>query len=116
VLSLAPFAAHGARRTHISHNVRPHLPYSRPVPYPRLVWPLEISGSQYMPLAWSEIAGWAQDDHLAAYKAFRTSCKAINGQTGPALDSKALGISLRDPCRAARATEMTDSSRARAFF
>jgi membrane-bound lytic murein transglycosylase A len=101
-LSLAPVPADGARTRHL--------------PYPQLAFPFVISGSQYAPLAWSDIAGWNDDDHLAAYKAFRTSCKAINGQTGPALDSKALGISLRDPCRAARATEMTDSSRARAFF
>ena len=101
-LSLAPIPADGARTRHL--------------PYPQLAFPFVISGSQYAPLAWSDIAGWNDDDHLAAYKAFRTSCKAINGQTGPAADSKALGISLRDPCRAARATEMTDSGKARAFF
>src|SRR5258708_26727952 len=56
-LSLAPFAVHAARGTHISHRVRPHLPSSRPVPYPRLAWPLQISGSQYVPVAWSDIAG-----------------------------------------------------------
>ena len=86
------------------------------IPYPQLAFPLVISGSQYAPLAWADIAGWNNDDHLAAYKTFRTSCKAIVAQTGPAPDSKALGISLRDPCRAARATEITDSGKARAFF
>jgi membrane-bound lytic murein transglycosylase A len=101
-LSLAPIPADGARTRHL--------------PYPQLAFPFVISGSQYAPLAWSDIAGWNDDDHLAAYKAFRTSCKAINGQSGPAADSKALGISLRDPCHAARATEITDSGQARAFF
>jgi membrane-bound lytic murein transglycosylase A len=116
VLSLAPFAAHGARRTHISHNVRPHLPYSRPVPYPRLVWPLDISGSQYIPVAWADIAGWSEDDHLQAYKAFRLSCRPISAQRTPPADPKALGISLRDPCRAAKASDISDGAKARAFF
>jgi membrane-bound lytic murein transglycosylase A len=75
-----------------------------------------IGGSQYAPLAWSDIAGWNEDDHLAAYGAFRKSCKAIMGQTGPAADAKALGVSLRDPCRAARASDIADSGKARAFF
>ena len=101
-LSLAPVPADGAR--------------TRKLPYPQLALPLTISGSQYAPLAWADIAGWNDDDHLAAYNAFRTSCKAIVAQNGPAADSKALGISLRDPCRAARATEITDSVKARAFF
>jgi membrane-bound lytic murein transglycosylase A len=103
-LSLAPLPADGAR-TRIRH-----------LPYPTLAFPFVISGSQYAPLAWSDIAGWNDDDHLAAYGAFRKSCKAIVGQSGPAADSKALGISLRDPCRAARATDITDSGKARAFF
>jgi membrane-bound lytic murein transglycosylase A len=101
-LSLAPMPADGARTRHL--------------PYPQLAFPFVINGSQYAPLAWADIGGWNDDDHLAAYKAFRTSCKAIAAQTGPAADAKALGVSLRDPCRAARATEITDSGKARAFF
>ncbi len=101
-LSLAPVPADGARPRHL--------------PYPPLAFPLVISGSQYAPLKWADIAGWNDDDHLAAYQAFRVSCKAIVAQTGPAADSKALGISLRDPCTAARATEITDGGKARAFF
>jgi membrane-bound lytic murein transglycosylase A len=101
-LSLAPIPADGARTRHL--------------PYPPRAFPLVISGSQYAPLAWADIVGWNDDDHLAAYRAFRTSCKAIAAQTGPAADAKALGVSLRDPCRVARAAEITDSGKARAFF
>ena len=67
-------------------------------------------------MAWAEIAGWKEDDHLAAYKAFRTSCKPIAEQRNPPADPKALGISLRDPCRAAKAADISDSAKARAFF
>ena len=60
--------------------------------------------------------GWNDDDHLAAYGAFRTSCKPIAAQTGAPADSKALGTSLRDPCRIARGLDLTDSAKAKAFF
>src|SRR5689334_21760420 len=53
VLSLPPLAAQGARL---------HLPY------PELDWPLEITGGQYAPAVWADIAGWNEDDHLQAFK------------------------------------------------
>src|SRR6202165_516332 len=118
-LSLAPFGAFAARtvRPHQpSPRARPHLPSPRVVPYPRLAWPLEISGSQYAPIAWADIAGWSEDDHLQAYKAFRLSCRPISAQRTPPADSKALGISLRDPCRAAKAADLADGARAKGFF
>ena len=89
---------------------------SRRFPIPSLELPLEISGSQYAPVAWADIAGWNEDDHLAAYKAFRASCRPIAAQTDAAGRSKALGTSLRDPCRIARASTLSDGARAKAFF
>src|SRR5580693_8870771 len=112
-LSLTPFAVNAARR---AHSARVHLPDARTIPYPRLELPLEISGSQYAPVAWSDISGWNEDDHLAAYKAFRVSCRSIAEQQGPVSDPKALGTSLREPCRAAKALDITDSAKAKAFF
>jgi membrane-bound lytic murein transglycosylase A len=140
VLSLAPLVAFAAR--HARFNPPP--PAARLIPYPRLELPLEISGSQYAPVAWADIAGWNEDDHLAAYKAFRVSCNPISAQRSPAVgptidlkidpktdrktdpktdiktdlkaDSKALGGSLREPCRAAKAADISDAARARAFF
>ncbi len=75
-----------------------------------------ISGSQYAPIAWADVTGWNEDDQLAAYKTFRASCKAISQQKAPPSDPKALGISLREPCRAARAADITDGAAARHFF
>jgi len=118
-LSLVPLGATAARKVRssiASHGARSHLPPSRPIPYPRLEWPIEINGSQYAPLSWNEIPGWANDDHLQAYRAFRLSCASIAGQKDPPADSKALGASLREPCRAARALEISDGARAKAFF
>src|SRR6202165_730224 len=116
-LSLAPFGAVAARTVRPHHpapRAPPHLPSPRVVPHPRLAWPLEISGSQYAPVAWADIAGWSDDDHLQAYKAFRVSCRAISDQRKP--PAQALGISLRDPCRGAKALDISDGARAKAFF
>jgi membrane-bound lytic murein transglycosylase A len=117
-LSIVPVASHAGRGAHIAHTARSLIPDvpARHLPYPRLDWPFEISGSQYAPVAWADIAGWSGDDHLQAYKAFRISCTPIAAQRTPPADPKALGISLRDPCRAAKAAEISDGARARAFF
>jgi membrane-bound lytic murein transglycosylase A len=78
--------------------------------------PLEITNSQYEPLKWSDIPGWAEDDQLAAFAAFLASCKPIIAQREPPKETKALGLSLSEPCRAARAARIGDSAQARAFF
>lgn len=116
VWSLVPLVADAARVARPAHTPRPDLPQPRHIPYPRLASPLEISGSQYSPVAWGDIAGWKDDDHLQAYKAFRVSCKPIAAQHNLPAEPKALGTSLRDPCRAARALDISDGARAKAFF
>ncbi len=114
VLSIAASDAFAARRSHSHHQ--PPAPAARSLPYPELELPLQINGGQYAPVAWSDIAGWNDDDHLAAYGAFRTSCKPIAAQTGSPSDSKALGISLRDPCRIAKGLDLADGTAAKTFF
>ncbi len=120
MLSLIPLAELAAR-TYRTRHAAPPPPLAiapRAIPYPQLELPLAINGSQYLPLAWSDIPGWSEDDHLAAFQTFRASCKPIAAQDAASLppDSRPLGASLRDPCREARATEIADAARARAFF
>jgi membrane-bound lytic murein transglycosylase A len=101
---------------HARSQKPPPPPPVRHLPYPELELPFQISGGQYAPVAWSEIAGWSEDDHLAAYKAFRVSCRPISAQVKPPADPKALGTSLRDPCRIARGLDLADGAKAKAFF
>src|SRR5579871_6578427 len=118
-LALIPLGAMAARKVHSSlawHGIHSQLPAHRIIPYPTLEWPVEINGSQYMPLSWNEIAGWSDDDHLQAYKTFRVSCASIASQRSQVSDSRALGASLRDPCRTAKALEISDGAKAKAFF
>jgi membrane-bound lytic murein transglycosylase A len=120
VLSLLPLAELAARTYRSHHTASPRAPAVAPraIPYPQLELPLAINGSQYLPLAWSDIPGWSEDDHLAAFQTFRASCKPIAAQDAASIppDSRALGGSLRDPCRIARSTEISDGAKARAFF
>ena len=82
----------------------------------KIVFPLEIDNTQYAPLSWGDIPGWAEDDHLHALKAFRVSCNPIALQTKPPAEVKALGMSLRDPCLVAKKASVSDAAQARAFF
>src|SRR6201994_1262168 len=118
-LSVLPLAATAARKSRsplMSRTAPPPAPPPRVIPYPVLEWPLVVSGAQYSPLEWADLAGWPSDDHVQAYKAFRVSCASIAAQKNPPEDSKALGVSLREPCRAAKAREITEDAQARAFF
>ncbi|MFN3512461.1 MAG: MltA domain-containing protein [Phenylobacterium sp.] len=54
--------------------------------------------------SFAELPGWAEDDHAAAFEAFRTTC-------GVARDP-----ALSEVCRRARASGPLDRPRARAFF
>src|SRR5713226_6967839 len=80
--SSAAMAAHPrlAGKSAAKSVARPAPEHLRHLPYPRLVLPLQISGSQYEPLAWTDVAGWGDDDHLAAYNTFRASCMPIAAQ------------------------------------
>ena len=117
-LSSFSLGAEAARRHYRSHQR--HVPEVaelplRALPYPQLPLPFEIPGAQYLPLVWADVKGWSDDDHLAAYKTFRASCRSINAQTGAA-ESKALGASLSEPCRAAKSLDLTDDAKAKTFF
>ncbi len=80
------------------------------------VFPIEIDNTQYAPLSWADIPGWAADDHLAAFGAFRVSCNPIALQRKPPADIKAIGTSLREPCHAAKMASVSDNEQARRFF
>ncbi|MGY8680828.1 MltA domain-containing protein [Bradyrhizobium sp. UFLA05-153] len=116
-LSSFSLGAEAARRHHYSRSA-PEIaaPPPRALPYPQLALPFEIPGAQYLPLAWSEVAGWSDDDHLAAYKAFRASCKSIAAQQPAVVEPKAIGGSLGQPCKIAKSLDLSDESKAKAFF
>jgi len=106
-------ARHRAQHHHGAHRPLHVMPHSRHL-HPQ--WPLQIPDVQYLPLDWSALTGWDGDDHLAAFKAFRASCRPILARRRPVAETKPLGNSLREPCHAARGAEIADQAKARAFF
>lgn len=76
----------------------------------------EFPNAQYQPLEWRAVDGWANDDQLEAFRAFRTSCRAVVAQGKSANVDKPLKDSLRAPCLAARAAHVGDADDARRFF
>ena len=70
----------------------------------------------FRPAAFSDLPGWADDDHLAAFEAFRRS--AFHVLTKP-YRSAALGVDFDSFAAAyadSRETPVTDRASARAFF
>src|SRR5262249_4361255 len=77
--------------------------------------PLKFSGSQLEPVKWSELAGWTADDHLAAFAAYRESCRAAR-KTPRADDRATISAALWNVCRDAMALRPQDGDTARGFF
>jgi membrane-bound lytic murein transglycosylase A len=102
-----------AARPYRSHHAAQHQQRHH---HRAVEWPLEIPGSQYAPVKWSEVTGWSADDQFAAFKTFRASCVPILAAKPGRANGKAIGDSLREPCRAAKAAHVADSAAARAFF
>jgi membrane-bound lytic murein transglycosylase A len=79
--------------------------------------PLQAPDTQLEPVAWTQIEGWAADDHAAAFGTFRTSCNPFLSRRWRA-DKRPIHNALRDVCkRAASAGALDkDKAKARAFF
>src|SRR3954447_17266278 len=56
-LSLAPFVTITADAEHPANAPKTPAAHRHHLPQPGLEWPLEISGSQYAPVAWSDVEG-----------------------------------------------------------
>lgn len=77
--------------------------------------PIKFRDSQYEPIDWADIDGWANDDHAAAFSTFLASCRVITTtkqrtDTGPIVDA------LKDICVRALAAIPLDDDGARKFF
>jgi membrane-bound lytic murein transglycosylase A len=79
--------------------------------------PLQAPDTQLEPIEWSDIDGWAQDDHAAAFDTFRTSCNPLLARRA-ARDSRPIHQALREVCRrgAAAGALGSDKAKARDFF
>ena len=78
--------------------------------------PLQLPDSQLEPIKWTQIEGWAADDHKAAFDAFQVSCQPFRKVKEPR-DSRPVYNALWEVCRRAAAMRAPANARAaRAFF
>jgi membrane-bound lytic murein transglycosylase A len=77
--------------------------------------PFKLADSQLEPAKWSEVDGWADDDHLAAFAAFQVSCQTFRSIKRPR-DERPVFMALWEVCRRAAAVRPANAAAARAFF
>ncbi len=89
------------------------MPRGAPVPT------VTTSSASFEPVAFADLPGWDADDHLAAFKAFRTSCPRLKAasQAGNRAGTITIPAPLLAACDAAAALpEPVTRAAARAFF
>jgi membrane-bound lytic murein transglycosylase A len=79
--------------------------------------PIKFPDTQYEPVDWADLDGWASDDHAAAFSTFLASCRALTaGKQRPARDATSIGEALAVICTRAFAAIPLDDDGARKFF
>jgi len=81
----------------------------------QLIDPLNIPDTQLEPMRWSDLDGWAADDHDAALAVFRASCEPFNRQR-QLHDSRPVAAALKEVCRRLSRAGSLKGDKARAFF
>src|SRR5436190_6140076 len=102
---------------------RAHRAKARPAPAPAEFTgkpnppgPIRFPDTRFEPVAFSEIDGWAADDHAAAYATFLASCRGIVGSAKTSRDTRPVYLALVETCRKARAAGTLSAEAARKFF
>jgi membrane-bound lytic murein transglycosylase A len=111
--------AEAAPRRHgksVKHRAAPITDDLGRPPRPEVAGPIKIPDSQIEPLAWSDLDDWPQDDHAAAFKVFRSGCRAVIGRVKFGNDERPMLPALAQSCRRALAEHASSEKAARAFF
>ena len=78
--------------------------------------PIKFPDTQYEPVDWADLDGWANDDHAAAFAAFLASCRALNGSRRLGREATAVTDALKNVCERAFAAIPLEEDGAREFF
>lgn len=78
--------------------------------------PMKIPDSQYEPVTWAQIDGWANDDHDAAFAAFLKSCNAILSGSPEQRPGRPIYAGLHKVCQKAVTLNPQKPGEARTFF
>jgi membrane-bound lytic murein transglycosylase A len=77
--------------------------------------PIRFPDTQYEPVDWANLDGWANDDHATAFAAFLESCRALNASRQSA-EPVAITDALKTVCTRAIAAVPLEEDAARKFF
>jgi membrane-bound lytic murein transglycosylase A len=78
--------------------------------------PIKFPDTQYEPVDWTDIDGWANDDHATAFAAFLESCRALNASRPPVPDTATITDALKAVCARGFAAVPLEEDGARKFF
>jgi membrane-bound lytic murein transglycosylase A len=78
--------------------------------------PLRVGDAKLEPVSFQALSGWADDDHAAAFHAFRRSCEILVASAPPLRPAKAADRDLLAVCRRGLALSQPSRTNARAFF
>jgi len=78
--------------------------------------PIIFPDTQYEPVDWADLDGWNNDDHVAAFAAFLTSCHTLDTKHRRERDLTAIPSALKDICERARDAVPLDEDGSRKFF
>jgi membrane-bound lytic murein transglycosylase A len=78
--------------------------------------PIKFPDTQYEPIKWADIDGWASDDHATAFAAFLESCHALNANRQPTREASTITDALRSVCQRGFAAVPLEEDAARKFF
>jgi membrane-bound lytic murein transglycosylase A len=77
--------------------------------------PIRFPDTQYEPVDWANLDGWASDDHATAFAAFLESCRPLNASRQSA-EPVAITDALKAVCARAVAAVPLEEDGARKFF
>ncbi len=60
--------------------------------------PIKFPDTQYEPVDWASLDGWASDDHATAFATFLESCRVLNASRQPAAEPVAIAEGLKAVC------------------
>jgi membrane-bound lytic murein transglycosylase A len=75
--------------------------------------PIKFPDTQYEPVTWASLDGWANDDHATAFAAFLESCRALKGS---ARNDGVIAEALKRVCARGFAAVPLEENGARGFF
>jgi membrane-bound lytic murein transglycosylase A len=78
--------------------------------------PMKLRHAHVEPLTFADLKGWADDDHAAAFAAFRKSCEAIVSGGRPSRAARPMYGGLHRVCAQAAEAGALDGLKARQFF